>query len=140
MAEQPWRLTRWADCAGCAAKLDVGSLARALEALGPVRDPRLLVGPATCDDAGVYQLTDDLALVQTVDFFPPVVDEPADFGRIAAANALSDIYAMGARPLTALNLVAFPAGELPAEVLHAILRAAAAVLEAAGVALVGGHT
>ncbi len=134
------RLTRWADCAGCAAKIDAGSLARALTAVGVREDPRVLVGPATGDDAGVYRLSDDLALVHSVDFFPPVVDEPFDFGRIAAANALSDIYAMGARPLTALNLVAFPEEGPPREALHAILRGAAVVLDEAGAALVGGHS
>ncbi len=142
MSDTPrsFRLTRWTDCAGCAAKLDARTLAQTLEAVGPVRDPRVLVGPDTGDDAGVYRLADDLALVQTVDFFPPVVDDPLDFGRIAAANALSDLYAMGARPLTALNLVAFPAAELPAQVLHTILRGARTILDEAGVTLLGGHS
>ena len=140
MAEAAVRLTRWAECAGCAAKLDARLLGDALDALGTPAHPRILVGLATRDDAGVYQLSEDLALVQTVDFFPPVVDDPFDFGRIAAANALSDVYAMGARPVTAMNLVGFPADELPAAVLHAILRGAQAVLDEAGVALIGGHS
>jgi selenide,water dikinase len=103
-------------------------------------DPNLLVGPATFDDAGVYRVADRLALVQTVDFFPPLVDDPFDFGRIAAANALSDVYAMNGRPLTALNLVGFPTDELPVEVLGEILRGASDRVLAAGAATVGGHS
>src|SRR5437868_5060794 len=98
-----------------------GDLSRALAALPVKTDPRLLVGRETFDDAGVFRLSDDLALVQTVDFFAPIVDDPFDFGQIAAANALSDVYAMGGQPLTALNIVAFPTSELPLEVLSAIL-------------------
>lgn len=105
-----------------------------------VTDDRVLVGFESCDDAGVYQISEDLALVQTVDFFTPIVDDPFDFGRIAAANALSDIYAMGAKPLTALNVAAFPAGELPMEILGEILRGGAAITEQAGVRILGGHT
>ncbi len=100
----------------------------------------MLVGPATADDAGVYRLTDELALVQTADFFTPIVDDPYDFGRIAATNALSDVYAMGARPVTALNLVAFSLEDLGAEVLREILRGGADVAAAAGVAIIGGHS
>jgi len=100
----------------------------------------VLVGAGTCDDAGVYRLGDDLALVQSVDFFTPIVDDPYDFGRIAAVNALSDIYAMGARPLTALNLVAWSLQELGAEALHAVLRGAMDVARSAQVAIIGGHT
>jgi selenide,water dikinase len=103
-------------------------------------DPNLLVGTNTADDAGVYRLSDDLALVQTVDFFAPVVDDPYWFGAIAAANALSDIYAMGGRPLTALNITAFPSGTLSLDVLAEILRGGAEKLREAGVTLVGGHT
>ncbi len=106
----------------------------------PVTDANVLVGHATSDDAGVYRLSDDLALVQTVDFFTPVVDDPYDFGRIAAANALSDIYAMGARPLTALNIAAFPVEELGTEILARILEGGAAVAAEAGVVILGGHT
>ncbi len=106
----------------------------------PITDPNVLVGHAASDDAGVYRLSDDLALVQTVDFFTPVVDDPYDFGRIAAANALSDIYAMGARPLTALNVVAFPVEELGTEILGRILEGGAAVASEAGVVILGGHT
>ena len=100
----------------------------------------MLVGISTSDDAGVYRLSDDLALVQTVDFFTPIVDDPYDFGRIAAANALSDIYAMGGKPLTALNIAAFPVETLGTEILARILEGGAAVAAEAGVAIVGGHT
>ncbi len=100
----------------------------------------MLVGLTTSDDAGVYRLTSDLAIVQTVDFFTPVVDDPFDFGRIAAVNALSDIYAMGAVPLTALNIAAFPVDELDHEILRRILEGGAAVAAQSGVALIGGHT
>jgi selenide,water dikinase len=108
-----------------------------LKNLPPLTDPRVLVG--TEDDAGVYRLTDDLAIVQTVDFFTPIVDDPFDFGAIAAANALSDVYAMGAKPLTALNLVAFPK-EGPLEVLGEILRGGAEKAREAGVSIIGGHS
>jgi selenide, water dikinase len=103
-------------------------------------DEDLLVGIDTADDAGVYRVNDELALVQSVDFFTPIVDDPYDFGRIAAANALSDIYAMGARPLTALNLVAFSLEELGDEVLAQVLLGGAAIAQEAGVAIVGGHS
>lgn len=105
-----------------------------------VDDPALLVGTDTLDDAAVYRLSDDIALVQTVDFFTPVVDDPYDFGRIAAANAFSDIYAMGGRPLTALNIVSFPSGTLPLEVLGRILQGGAESARLAGATIVGGHT
>jgi len=99
-----------------------------------------LVGIATSDDAGVYRLAGDLALVQTVDFFTPIVDDPYDFGRIAAANSLSDIYAMGAKPLTALNIAAFPVDDLDLEILARILEGGAAVAKEAGIVILGGHT
>jgi selenide,water dikinase len=103
-------------------------------------DPALLVGSDTLDDAAVYRLNDEIALVQTVDFFTPVVDDPYDFGRIAAANAFSDIYAMGARPLTALNIVAFPSGVLPLDYLGLILQGGAEMARLASATIVGGHT
>src|ERR1035437_2940665 len=103
-------------------------------------DPALLVGSDTLDDAAIYRLTDDIALVQTVDFFTPVVDDPFDFGRIAAANAFSDVYAMGGRPLTALNIVAFPLERLGGEILRSILEGGLAVADAAGCSIVGGHS
>jgi selenide,water dikinase len=108
-----------------------------LKSLPAVTDPRVLVG--TEDDAGAYQIADDLAIVQTVDFFTPIVDDPYDFGAIAAANALSDIYAMGAKPLTALNLVAFPK-DGPLDVLALIIRGGADKAMEAGVSIIGGHS
>ena len=103
-------------------------------------DPRLLVGRESFDDAGVFVVRDDLALVQTVDFFAPIVDDPYDFGCIAAANALSDVYAMGGEPLTALAIVGFPAGTLPLEVLSDILRGAHDTVRESGAVIVGGHS
>jgi selenide,water dikinase len=103
-------------------------------------NPNVLVGVATSDDAGVYRLSHDLALVQTVDFFTPVVDDPFDFGRIAAANALSDIYAMGGTPVTALNIAAFPIDDLDGAILRRILEGGLAIATQAGVAVIGGHT
>jgi selenide,water dikinase len=112
-------------------------LDRILKALPAIIDPRVLTG--TEDDAGAYKITDDVAIVQTVDFFTPVVDDPFDFGAIAAANALSDVYAMGARPVTALNLVAFPKdGDL--DVLAEIIRGGAEKAKEAGVSIIGGHS
>ena len=103
-------------------------------------DPRLLVGTATADDAGVYRLDDHTALILTVDFFTPIVDDPYTFGQIAAANALSDVYAMGGRPLTALNIVAFPACDLEGDTLPAILRGGYDKVAEAGAVIAGGHT
>lgn len=110
-----------------------------LRQLPPSRDPNLLVGINTVDDAAVYRLNDELALVQTVDFFPPMVDDPFSFGAIAAANAVSDIYAMGGRPLTALNILCFPR-ELPRSVMVEILKGGASKAAEAGFVIVGGHT
>jgi len=115
-------------------------LVEALEAIPPAYHPDLLVGFNTADDAGVFRINDRQALVQTVDFFPPIVDDPFDFGRIAAANALSDIYAMGGRPLTALNIVCFPSGDMPIEILSQVLRGGAEKIEEAGAVVVGGHS
>jgi len=103
-------------------------------------DPNLLIGPELFSDAGVYRIDERTAIVQSVDFFPPLVDDPAEFGRIAAANALSDLYAAGARPRTALNIVGFPDTELPVEILHEILRGGAETVLAAGAVVVGGHS
>ena len=134
------RLTGFARCAGCAAKLGLGDLSEALKDVPHQSDPRLLVGRETFDDAGVFVLAPDLALVQTVDFFAPIVDDPYLFGQIAAANALSDVYAMGGEPLTALNIVGFPAGKLALEVLGSILRGGQDKVHEAGAFVVGGHT
>jgi selenide,water dikinase len=113
---------------------------RRLDNLPVIDHPDLLVGIAGGDDAGVYRLSAELALVQTVDFFTPIVDDPDDWGRIAAANALSDIYAMGAHPLTALQLVGWPRDELPFDLLGRVVEGGASVLAAAGCTLVGGHS
>lgn len=134
------RLTTLAKSAGCAAKVGPGQLSQVLASMQRGSDPRLLVGFETNDDAGVFQLTPELALVQTVDFFPPMVDDPYTFGQIAAANAISDVYAMGGTPLTALNVVAFPTKTVPLDVLAEILRGGADKAAEAGVTLVGGHS
>ncbi|MEP0845836.1 MAG: selenide, water dikinase SelD [Phycisphaerae bacterium] len=115
-------------------------MAQVLRQLKRPTHPDLLVGPETMDDAGVFRLSDELALVQTTDFFPPLVDDPFAFGRIAAANALSDVYAMGGEPLTAMNLVAWPDQELPYELLAEILRGGSDAVEEAGAVIVGGHS
>src|ERR1044072_6743358 len=111
-----------------------------LRHLPQVRDSNLLVGAATADDAGVYRIDRDRALVQTVDFFTPIVDDPFVFGQIAAANALSDVYAMGGRPLTAMNLMGVPTEVVPPRIINAILRGGAAKVKEAKCVLVGGHT
>ena len=117
-----------------------GDLTRVLAPLPVVNDPRLLVGRESLDDAGVFVLSDDLALVQTLDFFAPIVDDPYHFGRIAATNALSDVYAMGGEPMTAMNIVGFPTGKLPLAVLTEILRGGQDAVTAAGALVVGGHS
>lgn len=133
-------LTELASGAGCGCKLPAATLLPLVRGLPPPRDERLLVGAGTSDDAAVFLLREDLALVQTIDFFTPLVDDPYDFGRIAAANALSDVYAMGATPLTALNVVAFPLARLATEVLGEILRGGQDVVSSAGAVLAGGHS
>ncbi len=133
-------LTSLSHGAGCGCKLPAAAIGPLLARLEFRPDPNVIVGFQTSDDAGVYRLSDDLALVHTVDFFTPIVDDPFDFGRIAAANALSDIYAMGATPVSALNLVAFSLAELGEDVLVQILRGGAAVADEAGVAILGGHS
>ncbi len=134
------RLTQMAKRAGCAAKQPPGYLLPLLQTLPAITDPNVLVGSATADDAAIYKLSEELALVLTTDFFTPIVDEPYDFGAVAAANALSDVYAMGGKPLTALSIVGFPDANLPPEVLVTILRGAADKAAEAGIAIVGGHT
>jgi selenide,water dikinase len=133
-------LTSLSHGAGCGCKIGAGDLRPIVAALPRPTDPRVLVGADTSDDAGVVRLTDELAIVQTVDFFTPIVDDPYAFGRIAATNALSDIYAMGATPVSCLNLVAFPLETLGAELLTEILRGGADAAEAAGASIVGGHS
>lgn len=134
------RLTRYTHGLGCACKLRPQLLEQVLRDLPPVVDPAVLVGIETSDDAAVYQVGPDLAVVGTVDFFTPIVDDPFDFGAIAVANALSDIYAMGARPLFGLNLVAFPVGRLPLSALQEVLRGASEKAREAGVPILGGHS
>ena len=141
MAEPSRRLTSFANCAGCAGKISLTAISELLKFLPPrPSDPNLLVGTETADDAGVYRIADGLALVQTVDFFPPLLDDPFTFGQVAAANALSDVYAMNGRPLTALNIVGFPYDDLPLSTLAEILRGAAERVTLAGAVTVGGHS
>lgn len=132
-------LTQFSPAAGCAAKIGPGTLAGILEKLPKFSDDRLLVGIETSDDGAVYQINDELAMIQTLDFFPPMVDDPYVFGQIAAANALSDIYAMGGDPKTALNIVAWPNCINP-EILGEILRGGAEKVKEAGAVLAGGHS
>src|SRR3954447_17400846 len=134
------KLTSLSHGAGCGCKLPAAALAPLVGALAAPTDPAVLVGAATSDDAAVVRVADGVAIVQTVDFFTPIVDDPYDFGRIAATNALSDVYAMGGRPVSALNLVAFPLEALGAEVLTEILRGGQDAVTAAGASVVGGHS
>ena len=135
------KLTRFTSGLGCACKLRPQALEKVLAALPPARNyPNVLVGTDTVDDAAVYQINDDVAVVQTVDFFTPVVDDPYSFGAIAAANSLSDIYAMGATPRFALSVVGFPSNRLPLSVLEDILRGGRDIAEQAGIPILGGHT
>src|SRR5438552_18575243 len=133
------KLTAQVKVGGCASKLSPKILDRVLATVPRWADENVLVGFDTADDAGVYQLTPELALVQTVDFFTPIVDDPYTYGAIAAANALSDVYAMGGRPISALSIVAFPAkGEM--EDLTQILRGGAEKMHEAECAILGGHS
>ena len=143
MAVEQIRLTQLANCAGCAGKAGIATLA---QVLGPLQErfraadyPDLLVGLEGPDDAAVYRISDDLAIVETVDFFPPVVDDPYDFGAIAAANAMSDVYAMGGDVLLALQVAGFPEDQ-PPEVLAEIFRGGADKVKEAGGVIAGGHT
>ena len=134
------RLTQYTHGMGCACKLSPQDLERVLKTLPGPTDSNVLVDARTADDAAVYRLTGELAVVQSVDFFTPIVDDPFDFGAISAANSLSDLYAMGARPIFALNIAGFPTNRLPLEVLESILSGAADVAREAGVSIIGGHT
>jgi selenide,water dikinase len=133
------RLTELTSCGGCAAKYSAGLLQELVGRLPLDSDPNLLVGLAPADDAAVYRLDDDRALVFTVDFFPPIVDDPGDYGAIAATNALNDVFAMGGKPLLALSVAAFPES-LPGDVVGAVLEGAAGKVREAGGVLAGGHT
>jgi len=133
------RLTATAKAAGCAAKLSPSLLDAVLRRLPAPTDPNVLVGFETSDDAGVYRISDDLALVQTIDFFTPIVDDPYLFGQVAAANALSDVYAMGGRPITSLSVVAFPPnGSI--DLLEQVMRGGLSKMTEAGATVLGGHS
>lgn len=135
------KLTSLSSKGGCGCKIGPADLMQVIRSLPQSEpNPDLLVGLDTSDDAGVYRLSGDMALVQTVDFFTPIVDDPYSFGQIAAANAISDIYAMGGKPLTVLNIVAFPISTLDKSILADILRGAADKVREAGATLVGGHS
>ncbi|AIF44855.1 selenide, water dikinase SelD [Virgibacillus sp. SK37] len=139
--ENDIKLTSLSSKGGCGCKIGPADLSQVLRSLPPTAtNPDLLVGLDTSDDAGVYKINDTTALVQTVDFFTPIVDDPYYFGQIAAANAISDVYAMGGTPITALNIVAFPISTLDKSILADILRGAGDKLAEAGVSLVGGHS
>jgi selenide,water dikinase len=133
-------LTALSHGAGCGCKLPPAALHGLLAELGTAADGRVLVGNETADDAAVVQLSDELAIVTTADFFTPIVDDPYDFGRVAAANAFSDVYAMGGTPIAALNLVSWPLGDLGRDALREVLRGGAAAAREAEVAVVGGHS
>ncbi|APW62606.1 selenide, water dikinase SelD [Paludisphaera borealis] len=141
MTTTPKRLTDYANCAGCAGKISPAGISQVLRdwAKAP-NHPNVLVGTETMDDAGVYRIASNLALVQTLDFFPPLVDDPFAFGQIAAANALSDVYAMNGTPITVLNIAAFPVDDASLEILSEILRGAADRVGKAGAVTLGGHT
>lgn len=134
------RLTETVKKGGCAAKLPAGELKKALGGLKLLKPKELIVGLETLDDGCLWDLGDDRYLIQTLDFFTPIVDDPIDFGAIAAANALSDVYAMGGSPKTALSILAFPATQLPIEILSELMRGAIEKIEEAGACLAGGHT
>ncbi len=137
--ENEVKLTKLAKCAGCGAKVGAGTLAQLLEGIKTHHDPNLLVGFDKSDDASVYKVSDELALVQTVDFFPPIADDPYTFGQIAATNALSDVYAMGGEPKLALNLMCVPE-KMPREAVHAMLRGGYDKVYEAGCLITGGHS
>lgn len=139
-AGSPVRLTEHIRSAGCASKIGQKDLHQVLARLPKVEDPRLLVGMATADDAGVFRLSPGVTLVQTVDVFTPGVDDPYTFGRIAACNSLSDVYAMGGTPVTALSIIGFPIEALPPDAMAEIIRGGMDVLKDAGTILLGGHS
>ena len=134
------RLTDYVTSGGCACKIGPHILERVLKAVTPVTNEHVLADMTGADDAGVFKISDQLALVQTLDFFTPVVNDPTLFGKIAAANALSDVYAMGGTPLTAMNIVGFPVPLVEQGVLTDVLNGAASIVSEAGAAIVGGHS
>ena len=133
-------LLQMVEAGGCSAKIPAKQLEEILKHLPLPADPNILVDIDTHDDAGVYKVNDDLALVFTTDFFPPVCSDPYEFGQIAAANSISDVFAMGGRPVIALNIMMFPASKLPVEAYQDILRGGADMANAAGVRIIGGHS
>jgi selenide,water dikinase len=133
-------LTKLVENAGCASKINQNDLKKVLSGLPKIKDPRVLVSADTCDDAGVFKINDDLALVQSVDVFTPNVDDPYTFGQIAAANSLSDIYAMGGKPLTALSIVGFPIETLSYKLMNKMLKGGVDKMKEAGVMVIGGHS
>lgn len=137
--ENDVKLTKLANCAGCGAKVGAGTLSKLLEGIKVHTDPNLLVGFDKSDDASVYKISDELALVQTLDFFPPIADDAYTFGQIAATNALSDVYAMGGEPKLAMNIMAVPA-DMPPEVVHAMLKGGYDKVYEAGALITGGHS
>ena len=139
MASEDIKLTKLAKCAGCGAKVGAGVLAKLLSDIKVHHDDNLLVGFDKSDDASVYKISDDLAIVQTVDFFPPIADDPFLFGQIAATNALSDVYAMGGEPKLCLNIMAIPEN-MPMEAVHALLRGGYDKVYEAGALITGGHS
>src|SRR5688572_14898263 len=135
------RLTSFSHGGGCGCKIAPGVLSDILSRSGGgLIPPQLMVGIETADDAAVYRLNDEQALIATTDFFMPIVDDPFDFGRIAAANAISDVYAMGGRPIMALAIVAMPVNQLPVEVIGRVLAGGESVCREAGIPVAGGHT
>lgn len=139
MAGEDIKLTKLAKCAGCGAKVGAGVLAKLLDGIKVHHDPNLLVGFDKSDDASVYKISDELAIVQTVDFFPPIADDPYLFGQIAATNALSDIYAMGGEPKLCLNIMAIPE-KMPMDAVHALLKGGYDKVYEAGALITGGHS
>jgi len=138
---EPLRLTSFSHGGGCGCKIAPGVLSQILRQSAPLAlPPQLMVGIETADDAAVYRLNDEQALIATTDFFMPIVDDPFDFGRIAATNALSDVYAMGGTPIMALAILAMPVAKLPLEVIGEIVRGGQSVCAAAGIPVAGGHT
>lgn len=142
MTNIPTRLTEWSEGSGCGCKIAPAILDQILASSGSFSqsDPNLLVGNAHKDDAAVYQISEDLAVINTVDFFTPIVDDPYDFGRIAAANALSDVYAMGGKPIFANAILSWPVEKLSPELAAKVMEGAKAICKAAGIELAGGHS
>ncbi|NOR14420.1 MAG: selenide, water dikinase SelD, partial [Candidatus Aminicenantes bacterium] len=134
------KLTQFVENAGCASKINQNDLKKALAGLPKVEDVRVLVSSDTCDDAGIYKLSEKMALVQSVDIFTPNVDDAYTFGQIAAANSVSDIYAMGGKPLTALSIIGFPIEKLSHKIMNRMLRGGVDKLKEAGTVVLGGHS